>query len=360
MAADSDLEGFRPDHYFSRSWALLTRDRGWIKPVLVMSAALLVPIVGPLGVVGYAVEWARLTAWGVTSSPKQRKVQVGKCIASGWRAFVVMLVWGLCWGVIGALLGAIPLVGALLGVVWTLVNVLAAVVIMVAVLRATIYQKIRAGLRVSAVWRMVRHDSGGILRVFGMMLAGCAIIGIVSSIVMSVALMTALPQLIYFVTYIDSFGAVLSESLRVTMAFELLGSVFSALLPALVVLYVVAVPATVVLELLAYTALALWMRQFDVPSWGREEDPMPFEEQEAAERNVSTLPPLGSPASDAASEPAPAPATSGVPGEGDAPTGEPADPGVPGEQPESPAESADSPVSPSAREEGDGQDTTFV
>ena len=69
--------------YYSRSWKLLSRDKGWYKPLLVMAVALFVPIVGALGVLGYELEWARLTAWGVDSSPKQKNVQVGKCIKAG-------------------------------------------------------------------------------------------------------------------------------------------------------------------------------------------------------------------------------------------------------------------------------------
>lgn len=86
--------------YFSCSWHLLTRQKGWIKPILILAIALLVPVAGPLALSGYALEWARLSAWGVDASPKQRGVCVGECIASGWRAFVVGLVWGpsrSCW-----------------------------------------------------------------------------------------------------------------------------------------------------------------------------------------------------------------------------------------------------------------------
>ena len=55
------------ESYASRSWSLLTRDEGWIKPVLVLAAARLIPIVGGMGANGYALEWARLTSWGVDS-----------------------------------------------------------------------------------------------------------------------------------------------------------------------------------------------------------------------------------------------------------------------------------------------------
>ena len=104
MVSEDELKGFRRDRYLARSWALLTRDRGWVKPVLLMTVAVLVPIVGLLGVLGYALEWARLTAWNVNAAPKQRGVDLGACIKSGWRGFVVMLVWGIVSGVVIAII----------------------------------------------------------------------------------------------------------------------------------------------------------------------------------------------------------------------------------------------------------------
>lgn len=370
MATDADLEGYRPDHYFSRAWALLTRDRGWIKPVLVMTAALLVPVVGLFGVIGYAVEWARLTAWGVTSAPKQRGVRVGACIASGARAFVVALVWGLCWGLVGGLLSTIPLLGGLFSFAWTILNLFVSLVIMVAVLRATIYQKIRAGLRVTTIWRMTTHDLGGIMRVFGLQVAGAAIIAVVGSIVSFVALMSVLPQLFYWASYIAEFSALLSDSMLAMVTLQFLGGFLSSMLPTLVVLYVLLTPATIVMMLLVYTALALWVRQFDVPSWGREEDPMPFETQATAAPASQPLPPVdpGVPGQ-AAPEPEPA----ATPAPDVEKTGEPVAPASPAaeknDEPAAPADPApadDSPVTPAEPEppagpdQDNNQDTPFV
>lgn len=356
---DTDLEGFRPDHYFSRAWALLTRDRGWIKPVLVMSAAALVPVVGMLGILGYIVEWARLTAWGVNSSPKQRNVQVGGCIASGARAFVVMLVWGICWGVVGGLLVMVPLLGGLLSFAWTIVNLFVSLVIMIAVLRATIYQKIVAGLRVTRIWKMATHDLGGVMRVFGLQVAGGALIALAAAVVTLVALMSALPSLVYYSLYLYDYGSVMAESLQASIALELLASLLGAALPALLVLYVLGTPATIVLAMLVYTALALWMRQFDVPSWGREEDPLPFETRGSSDWAADTLPPVVAPTADT-------PAVDDDPAEKPAEEPAPADePALAPDAEEAPAGQDESPVAPADPEppSGDGpsetQDTPF-
>ena len=306
MVEESELEGFRRDRYFARSWALLTRDRGWIKPVLVMTAAALVPFVGWLGVIGYVQEWARLTAWGVNAAPKQKGVRVGECIKSGWRAFVVILVWSLVNAVVAAVLSAVPLFGGLLGFAWTIFGIFVNLMVMVAVLRATIYQKIKAGLRVKTVWEMASHDVGGLARVLGILAVGGAILAVITFVVLFSVLFSAIPQLIYMVDYVTRYEAILSSSMQAAFALNIIFSFLSAIGPALVVLYLISCFFGIVLSMLGFTAIGLWMRQFDVSAWGREEDPLPpfvGDPRDASswqpERPAATAP------SPAAAEPAP-------------------------------------------------------
>lgn len=272
---DAELEGFRPDKYFARSWALLTRDRGWIKPVMVMAAATLIPIVGAIGALGYVLEWARLTAWGVASSPKQKHVQVGACIVSGWRAFVVVLCWGIACSLVSAALLLVPLFGPLLTLAWTICSVFVGLMLMVAALRTTIYQKIAAGLRLSTIWEMIKSDVGGLMQIFGMQVAGAAIFWVISGIVTVVAAMLLIPQLLYYADYISEFDAIMSQSMKMSVAFQMIVDMLGALTPALVVTVVLSSMYSVVMMMLGYTAVALWMRQFNVPAWGREQDPLP-------------------------------------------------------------------------------------
>lgn len=275
MVSETELEGFRRDRYFARSWALLTRDRGWIKPVLVMTVAMFVPIVGMFGVFGYALEWARLTAWNINASPKQKGVRVGECIGSGARAFVISLAWGIVAGIIMGILGAVPLIGGLLTFVWSMANILFGVVVLVAALRATIYKRLRAGFRLSAIRQMLSHDASGILRVFGMGVVGALIMGIISSIIALCALISLVPQLLSTAEYLTSYGAIISSSMQTRIILEMVFSMIGSALPSLVVLGVVSSFMYVVMTLLVTTAVGLWMRQFDVPSWGRDEDPLP-------------------------------------------------------------------------------------
>lgn len=277
MVTEDELEGFRKDRYLARSWALLTRDRGWVKPVLLLAVALLVPVVGWFGVAGYALEWARLTAWGVNAAPKQRRVRVGECIASGARAFVVTIVWALVVGIALAVLSALPLLDEVVDTLSPLLNIALAVVCAVAQLRATIYRRIVPGLRAGTIWKMVRRDPWGLLRVVGIELAGNAIIAAFSFVMVSFAFMAALPHLVGLVQHVSWYNQSLPEIAWVSQVLAVVIELLAAMGPALVVILLVDCFLVVLTSLLVYTAVGLWMRQFDVAAWGADEDPLPGE-----------------------------------------------------------------------------------
>ncbi|MBM6774470.1 DUF4013 domain-containing protein [Olsenella profusa] len=317
MVSENELEGFRRDRYFARSWALLTRDRGWVKPVLVMTVALLVPVVGVLGVMGYVLEWARLTAWGVNSAPKQRDVAVGACIASGWRALVVMVVWGICVGLIGGVLAVVPLLGGLLSFAWTVFGIFLNLVLMAALVRATIYQEIKAGLRVPTIWQMASHDAGGLLRVLGIQVVGSVIIGAITFVVVFATMMSILPQLIYLFEYIAAYESIMSDSMLAGLIISRVISILLSQWPALVVLTLVGGFFGIVVNMLALTSVGLWMRQFNVGAWTREEDPLPPYVSDPRDAGPSYG--YGS-----APQQPPVPPTPGAPASGPAPSADPA------------------------------------
>lgn len=276
MVTSDELDGFRPDRYLARSWALLTRDKGWIKPLLVMTVALLVPVVGLFGVVGYVYEWARLTAWGVNAAPKQKGVRVGECICSGARAFGVIFVWSLLASIVGAVLDDLPLIGHL----WDILAIFLTLVFAVAALRATIYQKFVAGFRVETIWQMVKCDVPGLLRVLGI----------------SVLFMAGL----FVVTMMMSWSVVFNALLQASLSYDTVEwalRVLGTSLPTLVVELLVIAFVTVLSTCLEVTALGLWMRQFNVAAWGRDEDPLPTVDESQP----------GIPAPEPVTEPAPAP-----------------------------------------------------
>lgn len=255
--------------YWSRSWAMLTRDDGWIKPVLVLAAAKLVPIVGSFGVDGYALEWARLTAWGVDAAPKQSKVNVSACIGSGARAFVVMLGYGFALGLLRTLLTTV-LGAGLGGILATALGIVVGVVIIVAKLRATIYQSIGAGYQVERISDMVKRDYQGLLRIAGL----SAVLGIAVAVVASVLIGG---------TLVGRMGGVIGELIEYErygyvdeyyLATLMLKGLADAMPLLFVSSYVIGI-GSVIVKLILTTSVGLWMRQFDVPNWGESSDPLP-------------------------------------------------------------------------------------
>lgn len=136
--------------YYSRSWALLTRDKGWWKVLLVAGIANFVPIVGPLGVFGYALEWARLTAWGVDASPKQKDVRVGECIKSGWRGFVACLGWLAVWEAISLILMRLTHNDDVMNLLVSIASLFVNVILCVVALRAACTRASRRATRQTA------------------------------------------------------------------------------------------------------------------------------------------------------------------------------------------------------------------
>lgn len=273
MAAYVSTEGFRPDKYFARSRVMLTSEPGWIKTVLLMWLAGFVPIAGPLGVSGYIVEWSRLTAWGVSSAPKQKGVQIGACIKSGWRAFLVTAGWTILWWLAAIIITMIPFVGPLVSGLFSILGIVIGLIIRVAVLRATIYQETSAGFKFSTIFAMIDADSMGLLRILAILVLGGIIVGTVAGIAFMAA---AVPATASFVISAGDFAGISPEELATNTEFiEAAMAWLVALVPGLLIVTAIARMFANVLELIVYNALGLWMRQFNVPAWGGSDDPLP-------------------------------------------------------------------------------------
>ena len=199
MALTVNCDGYQRENYFARSWALITQDKGWIKPILLLTLAQFIPILGPLGAFGYGVEWARLIAWNVNAAPKQRNVNIGECITSGWRTFVVYIGWTLLGCLAIMLLGLVPILGALLTFVATIAWIYFEQLIRVGILRASIYQQIGAGYKANRIWEMGERDVEGLLRVIAIGIVGGIILGLIMTIIISMIFIVMAPSLVSFI-----------------------------------------------------------------------------------------------------------------------------------------------------------------
>ena len=295
------------EKYFSRSWALLTRDKGWIKPVLLLGLATLVPIVGPLGVYGYALEWGRLTAWGVDSAPKQKNVNIGECITSGWRGFVAELGWGVIWLIVSIVLSGISLFGVLNLAVF-IAGLFVNTILTVCALRTSIYQKIGAGYQANRIFEMVKADFGGIARLTGLKIVMDFVVGLFMSVIGSIMMLPVLTQIAALNI------STTTRTLTSAQAAAIVAIVGQLVIPVMIIA-IVALIIFAAVKLVYTTAVALWIRNFDVPSWGDSADPIPCLDGTATAGSAPVTPTAEQPAASAPTTPvAPAEgATAGAP-----------------------------------------------
>ena len=281
MAEHSGAAQGANKNYLSRSWALLTSEKGWYKPVLVLAAVYCIPVAGPilgtLGLIGYSLEWARLTAWGIDAVPKQRNVNIGGCLGSGWRGFWVRACWSaLCGLVIGAVQILLSLIFlAPLALLFGLLSIVIGAAGLVASLRAAIYEKFGAGFNVSQLWEMFKRDKGGFFSVMGIQLLGAVVIGIVGLVVCTAALGGLVPSLMPHLSLLR--GGYVSGADAVNIVDSIMQVLFG-MAPVLAVAGFVVRLLSVVFELLSCTAAGLWLQQFNVAAWGAPNDPLPAEE----------------------------------------------------------------------------------
>ena len=275
MAKNIDVSGFSSDRYFARAWRLVTQKKGWWKPILIMCVALLVPIVGPLAVLGYQLEWARQLAWDVNDPMPRRGFRVRSLIVSGWRGFLAVLGWGIAYVLIDSRISDVPGIGGVLDLAWKICGIFITMMIMVAAIRATIYQSASAGYSVKNLWEMARRDLGGLARVWAIGFTATVIETVISVVILLVGLASMISGIVYDVNILYTSGATLPIRELTYYIFDLIDILLNGLWPSLMVVSVIALLMGTVSTTLTFAALALWMRQFDIPAWGKSADPLP-------------------------------------------------------------------------------------
>ena len=277
---------------FISSWKMLTRDKGWVKPILILTLVSWIPIVGQIVLLGYAFEWARLTAWGVDAAPKQRGVDYGKLFATGGRTFLVNLLMGIVlalilqlllpgsamlfmtplWGT--ALDGALAMTGvSFAAIVAILVAAFGATFIHAACMRSALYDNFSAGWRLDRLFQMVARDFGGFMKVFLVSLIGSLItfaytlvVSVLGAIVVAAGLMgvmvTAGPGR-------DLAAGAMSHLLQLGA-----GPLLVIVVLGVVLVFVGAAIATA-MQLVSINAVGQWFCRFDVNRWGVSSDELP-------------------------------------------------------------------------------------
>lgn len=281
---------------FMSSWHMLTRDKGWVKPVLVLTLVGWIPILGQIVLMGYGLEWARLTAWGVDAAPKQRGVDYGKVLSTGGRAFLVslslgfvialvlqvvfpgslyMLFTGLTAGNAVSVATAMAS-GAAMSILTMVASIAMGTFLQAATLRATLYDSFSAGWRLDRLFQMIGRDFGGFLKVLLVTLIGGAISGVyafVVSLVLMLVVMGGVMSATAFVglsgSYMNGWHFLLEQLLRIGAGPLLLFIV------VVIALAFVGSAISTAMSLVSMNAMGQWFCRFDVHRWGVSADPLP-------------------------------------------------------------------------------------
>ena len=308
--------------YFNAAWQDIKNTPGWFGKLILLSLLSFVPIFGWLVVLGYLYGWARDIAWDV-HGPMPKRIfgnEDGKLYSRGFFALVIAFVCALVPGVVSAIGGIVTGAG-LFGFGWTLhegsvwlpfglasgliglsTMVFSLLIIAAAFfatlfswvgsMRMSIYGRLAAGFQFGKIWAMIRHDFGGLLRILGMALLLAIAIGIVASVLIFVLVFIGL-----FVGFAMTGGNLNIQSAHPGAAvWAIVFATGGVVLVLAVLCGVLSAGMYVFVEMMIVRALGYWTRQFDVPAWRGQDDPMPFELAGAAGCPPSQQPPHVPPA----------------------------------------------------------------
>ena len=275
--------------YFKSAWGDIKHTPGWLGKMAKLALLNLIPIFGQIVTMGYLYGWARDIAWGVHQPLPDRifaNSENNPLYKRGFFALVIAFVIGLLPGILSSM-GEVLAGGGLMGVSAggmhhsmmgvTLAGVvveLAAIVLSfaayvftpVGIVRMSIYNRLSAGLQLGRIWKMLRHDPHGALRIVGMTivagLVGTLVVGGIGTMVVTAGTVSMLA--------VSGF----SGGSGATAVLCGMGGVGIVLLVALAF---VALVVAMLIDALTGRAVGYWTYQFDVPHWGSQDDPMPFE-----------------------------------------------------------------------------------
>ena len=247
-----------------------------------------IPVFGPVVLLGYAFGWARDIAWGV-HMPMPARIFGNEDGLLYRRGLIVLAICIVCCVVIpGALEGCWDaLAGRGLSnvshAVWggaggavvvspvyslfSLAVFLASVMFfLVASMRASIYGRLGPGFQVPRLWAMMRHDMKGLLRVLGLSIVLAIVPAVVTGVIGSL--------LFAGVIGVGAYGLFWNGASPDMMMVVAAGMGLIVFCLALAVVVSAASAFAVVMQA---RAVGYWTRQFDVPAWRGQDDPMPFE-----------------------------------------------------------------------------------
>ncbi|MCD8199679.1 MAG: DUF4013 domain-containing protein [Coriobacteriaceae bacterium] len=268
----------RTTQYLRRGWQALQGDTHWIRTIVLMALASLVPIVGPIFVVGYCFMWAKEAAWGMDKPLPSNLDGMGDRGKYGLYAAVIEIVWLVLFWILQAVFENI----IWLYVIITIVMIFVSVLSNIAVLRALIYDRFRPGFQVTRILRMAAQDVGGLARCFGISLIGACAVVVGMLLVYLVADFGIAGLLVEDASLIDSALSSVSSMGVFTVTLFISSIVIVALFLAMAF-------AVTLFSVLSIRAYGYWVGQFEPQNWGGPDAPMPFEQDSVEYRHITVM-----------------------------------------------------------------------
>lgn len=285
--------------YFQTAWNDVKNSPGWFKNVLKLGLLDMIPILGTIVQNGFLYGWAREAAWNVRN-PLPRTIfgnNDTRLWARGGLIFVFMFVLGLIPGIIstfsdmltnsgyfallagGSYYGSVPPVsggamalGFLLSLVSLALYVLVEFIGWAGSMRISIYDSLSAGFNIKNDWSMLKRDTNGIVRIFAMNLLFGLIFGLIFGLVFFIVCFTFLMSIL--VPVINASSGTMSDS-EIMTAIASAGAGFLVFMLVFTLLIYALMCVSAWLQMITTRALGYWTSQFNVPSWGPQDAPLP-------------------------------------------------------------------------------------
>ena len=246
--------------YFDSAWSDIKNSPGWFGKLALLALVGMIPIFGWIVVAGYMYGWARSIAWGVHSPMPQHIFGEpdDKPYRRGFYALIIVFVIGLIPGFVSGFSETIYDSGVSWGAIYCslvldilgfALSIAATIFGAICCVRMAIYDRLSAGFQFGRVVSMIKQDTKGAAR-----LVGFAAFGVAFFTTSGTCAVTSIG------------GAAMASG----------GLIFLVVIGCLVLAFV-SLMAALFANLLIVRATGYWFYQFDVPQWGKQDDPMPFE-----------------------------------------------------------------------------------
>lgn len=309
--------------YYSRAWNDIKNSPGWFGKLCLLALLDFIPIFGPIVAYGYLGGWARDIAWGV-KSPLPARIfgnEDGKLYRRGWFVFAALFIYAaIAWALTSLLMGfadaaaggaagaygngrmapasaGFDALGFVMGVLAFVVAIAIVFFALAGTARSVIYDRFSPAFQISTLWKMIKHDASGIVRILLMALVVGLIIGIavfcaifvVIFLSIFIGIFTGGPAFMNMMSgsyddlaygYGYGYGYGSSDAAFLSFLQSILPVLGLGILLLVAVCYL-AVVGQMFITALVFRAMGYWTQGFEVAKWGGQDAPLPFEVEQA-------------------------------------------------------------------------------